>query len=144
MKTQKDEQTQRLLILIKLDANNLFDRIKERKNDYLEIFALRRTREHFPQIFKNRYQDLPLLELKKCNEDLITLLDHFYKIVDDMSWYLYATEDMPGTVEMFVDRKIIQLEKHILNLNFYLNVELGVEDSVMIANQEVLKEDSSQ
>lgn len=144
MKTQKDEQTQRLLILIKLDANNLFDRIKERKNEYLEIFALRRTREHFPQIFKNRYQDLPLLELKQCNEDLITLLDHFYKIVDDMSWYLYATEDMPGTVEMFVDRKIIQLEKHILNLNFYLNVELGVEDSVIIANQEVFKEDSSQ
>ena len=45
MKSRNDEKTQRILLLLKIDANNLFNRIKNRKSEYLEIFALQKQ-EH--------------------------------------------------------------------------------------------------
>jgi hypothetical protein len=127
MKSRNDEETQRILLLLKIDANNLFERIKNRKSEYLEIFALRRTREHFPKIFKNRYEETSLEELSHCSTELITTLDQFYTPVEEMSWYLFQTEDMPNTVEDFINRKIRRMEKLLTSLNLYLDAELGIE-----------------
>ena len=127
MKSKNDEHTQRILLLLKNDANNLFNRIQERKSEYLEIFALRRTREHFPMIFKNRYEETSLADLSNCSSELITILDQFYNQVEEVSWYLYQTEDMPNTVEDYIDRKIRKMESLIETLNLYINAELGTE-----------------
>lgn len=127
MKSKNTEATQRVLVLLKIDANNLFRRIKERKSEYLEIFALRRTREHFPVIFKNRYDTTTIMDLAHCSVDLITTLDHFYTHSEEMSWYLFQTQDMPNTVENFIDRKIRKMEKLLATLNLYLDAELGIE-----------------
>ncbi|HXH29927.1 MAG TPA: hypothetical protein VNJ01_03875 [Bacteriovoracaceae bacterium] len=127
MKSKNTEATQRVLVLLKLDANNLFDRIKGRKSEYLEIFALRRTREHFPMIFCNRYQGTSIMDLSHCSPELITTLDQFYRPVEEMSWYLFQTEDMPNTVEDYIDRKIARMEKLLRTLNLFLDAELGVE-----------------
>lgn len=127
MKSKNTEFTQRVLLLLKIDANNLFNRIKNRKNEYLEIFALRRTREHFPMIFNNRYQDSSLEQLSHCSTELITTLDLFYTHVEEISWYLFQTEDMPNTVEDYIDRKIRRMEKLLYTLNLYLDAELGIE-----------------
>lgn len=127
MKSRNDEATQRVLLLLKLDANNLFKRVKNRKSEYLEIFALRRTRDHFPKIFDNRYETTTIEDLSHCGTDLITSLDQFYTHVEEMSWYLYQTQDMPNTVEDFIDRKIIRLEKVLATLNLFLDAELGFE-----------------
>lgn len=127
MKSRNDEATQRVLLLLKLDANNLFKRVKNRKSEYLEIFALRRTRDHFPKIFNNRYETTTIEDLSHCGTDLITSLDQFYTHVEEMSWYLYQTQDMPNTVEDFIDRKIIRMEKILATLNLFLDAELGFE-----------------
>ena len=66
--------TQRVLMLLKIDANNVFQRIKERKTEYLEIFALRRTREHFPMIFDNS-ADRPVLIAEKIENGSLGILD---------------------------------------------------------------------
>ncbi|MFL5783436.1 MAG: hypothetical protein ACJ76H_02430 [Bacteriovoracaceae bacterium] len=129
MKSKHDEQTQRILILLKIDANNLYTRIKERKNEYLEIFALRRTRAHFPKIFNNRYEATPLHDLSHCGPELIALLDQYYTMGEEMSWYLFATEDMPGTVEAFVDRKIRKMGKLLETLNLFIDAELGTDEN---------------
>ena len=125
MKSRNDEITQRVLMLIKLDANNLFNRIRSRKTEYLEIFALRRTREHFPMIFNNRYETTSLESLIHCSTELITTLDQFYTPVEEMKWYLFQTEDMPNTVEDYIDRKIVRMGKLLATLNVYLDAELG-------------------
>ncbi len=125
MKSKNTENTQRILMLLKIDANNVFKRIKYRKNEYLEIFALRRTREHFPQIFTNRYEETSLELLTHCSTELITTLDQFYTPVEEMRWYLFQTEDMPNTVEDFIERKIRKMEKLLATLNLYLDAELG-------------------
>lgn len=127
MKSRNDEATQRVLMLLKLDATNLFNRIKTRKSEYLEIFALRRTREHFPMIFDNRYEGTSLSELSHCSTDLITGLDQFYTHVEEIKWYLYQTEDMPNTVEDYIDRKIRKMEKLLGTLNLFLDAELGIQ-----------------
>ncbi|MBA2403701.1 MAG: hypothetical protein H0V66_02935 [Bdellovibrionales bacterium] len=128
MKSRNDELTQRVLMLLKIDANNVFKRIKSRKSEYLEIFALRRTREHFPKIFDNRYEDTTLENLIHCSTELITTLDQFYTPVEEMKWYLFKTEDMPNTVEDFIDRKISKMEKLLATLNLYLDAELGIQN----------------
>ena len=126
MKSKNTEITQRVLVLLKLDANNLFNRISQRKAEYLEIFALRRTREHFPAIFKNKYQDTTIMDLSHCSVDLITTLDQFYIHAEEMSWYLFQTEDMPNTVDDYIHRKIRRMEKLLATLNLYLDAELGI------------------
>ena len=131
MKSKNSESAQRILVLLKNDANNLFDRIKTRKTEYLEIFALRRTREHFPTIFKNRYEGTSIDELSHCSSDLITVLDQYYTHSEQMSWYLFQTEDMPNTVEDFIDRKIRKMEKLLSTLNLYLDAELGIQNEAL-------------
>jgi hypothetical protein len=128
MKSRNDEYTQRILTLLKIDANNVFKRIKSRKSEYLEIFALRRTREHFPMIFNNRYEETSLADLAHCSGELITTLDQFYNPVEEMRWYLFQTEDMPNTVEDYIDRKIVKMEKLLNVLNLYLDAELGIQN----------------
>lgn len=135
---KKDEAAQRILLLLKIDANNLFKRIKERKSEYLEIFALRRTRSHFPMIFRNRYENITISELSHCGPELITLLNEFYTHVEEMNWYLFETQDMPNTVENFVLRKITKLEKLLATLNLFLDAEMGVEGSSPIPEQDFI------
>jgi hypothetical protein len=134
MKSKNDEKTQRVLILLKIDANNLFTRIQERKTEYLEIFALRRTREHFPMIFNNRYSGTTIMDLSHCSSDLITTLDQYYTQCEEMSWYLFQTEDMPNTVEDYISRKIRKMEKLLATLNLFLDAELGIESEASAAD----------
>lgn len=133
MKSKHDEQTQRVLMLLKIDANNLFTRIKERKTAYLEIFALRRTRTHFPKIFNNRYETTSIMDLSHCGAELITLLDEYYSYSEEMNWYLFATEDMPGTVEAYIDRRIKKMGKLLDTLNLFIIAELGGEENPEIS-----------
>lgn len=145
MKSKNTEATQRVLVLLKIDSNNLFKRIKERKSEYLEIFALRRTREHFPVIFKNRYDTTTIMDLTHCSVDLITTLDQFYSHSEEMSWYLFQTQDMPNTVEDYIDRKIRKMEKLLATLNLYLDAELGIEsENQVITSDELLMEETDE
>lgn len=138
MKSKNDEATDRILLLLKIDANNLFNRIKVRKSEYLDIFALRRTREHFPLIFKNRYEGTTIMDLAHCSTELITTLDQYYTMVEEMSWYLFQTEDMPNTVEDFIDRKIARMGKLLATLNLFLDAELGIDtQEISISNEPV-------
>lgn len=136
MKSKNSEAAQRVLLLLKIDANNLFHRIKTRKSEYLEIFALRRTRDHFPMIFNNKYQSISIDNLSHCSTELITALDEFYRPVEEMNWYLYQTQDMPNTVEDFIDRKIRRIQKVLETLNMYLDAELGYE----VKNEDLIEE----
>lgn len=156
MKSKNTEATQRVLVLLKIDSNNLFNRIKVRKTEYLEIFALRRTREHFPMIFKNRYEGTTIMDLAHCSTELITTLDQYYNLVEEMNWYLFQTEDMPNTVEDYINRKISRMGKLLATLNLFLDAELGIDNEGVLESQplfidqpaqdfaETFKDDTSQ
>lgn len=119
------EESQRILLLIKLDATSLYDRITTRESEYLTLFALKRTREHFPEIFNNRYQDLGINDLKHCAQETIIAVDAFYNFIEKMYWYLKITEDMPNTVEDKLFQDIKSLKKLYERLCLYIDADLN-------------------
>lgn len=123
-----EQQKRKYLLLLKLDAKNLIERLMERREEYLEIFALRRTRDHFEKIFFTRYQSLILSELSQLDEPTITFLDAFHRLVDDLHWFMYSTQAMPGAVGEELDRYLVRLEKCYAELESDINDRLGIEE----------------
>ena len=109
-----------VLTIITLDAKALFQRIKERKASYMDVFSNRRTKEHFPEIFINRYFHLPIDALIETSDDVMESADGFYRKADDIKWYLMTTQDMPNTVEEKLEAMIKSLEALFLDLQFQL------------------------
>lgn len=129
MKSKQDEISQRYLLLFKIDAKNLFERIKFRKKEYVEVFALKRTRRHFKEIFFNRYSKATVHDLTHCPVEVIESLNSFHQQVDDLFWYLSHTEDMPNTIEDEIQRKCNRLERAYETLSLYIDAELSGENA---------------
>ncbi len=121
-------EAQSILVLLKIDANRLFERLKHRQLEYLGVFGLKRTREHFKEVFKSRYDHILVSELKHLDPEILIEADRFYGEVDKLRWYLYHTEDMPGAVESKVDKAIKMLEPIHETLNLYIDAQLGYQD----------------
>ena len=126
MKIKTNENAERLLMLLKLDAKRLFERVKYRAPEYVAEFSLKRTREHFPEIFKNRYDETQIRELMICGPEVIVGLDQFYSKIDEMRWYVNHTQDMPSKVEDKIYSHIRELEMFYDTLNLYIDVEMGI------------------
>ena len=128
MKSHLSEESQKVLILLKLDSQHLFDRIKNRMNEYLRTFEVKRTRVHFKDIFRNRYNEIHVDDLKECSSEVIVALDKYYSRVDDMSWYLNHTEDLPNLVRDNLHVGIRDLEKSLSILNLHIDANLRIDD----------------
>jgi hypothetical protein len=126
MKIKISENSQRMLMLLKLDARRLFERIKYRAVEYMYDFSLKRSRDHFPEIFTNRYDSVSIKELMLCGPEVIAGLDQYYSKVDEMRWYLNHTQDMPNRVEDKIQSNIRELERLYETLNLYIDVEMGL------------------
>ncbi len=121
----EESRHESILTLIKLDVHGLFKRIKNRKDSYMDVFSVRRTREHFPEIFFNKYRDISINLLSKISPEIIISIDEFYIKADEIKWYLMTTQDMPATVEENVDRMITLLERAFYNLDGFLDKTLN-------------------
>jgi hypothetical protein len=137
MKIKVSEETQRMLMLLKLDARRVFERIKFRAPEYMYEFSLKRTRDHFPEVFKNRYDEVRISELMLCGPEVIAGLDQFYTKIDELRWYLNHTQDMPNRVEDKVHSHIRELEKYFDMLNLYIDVEMGLVKQQLEESSEV-------
>lgn len=127
MKKRPEELAQKLLVLLRLDSQAVFDRIIKREKDYLFAFSLHRKREHFKDIFENKYKDVQIDLLKNLSEEVIVALDRFYTSVEKMYWYLKHTQDMGNTVE----DKLLPFKKNIRDsfqiLSLFIDAELNGE-----------------
>jgi hypothetical protein len=139
MKKKLNEDSQRMLVLLKLDAKRLFERVKFRAPEYLSEFSLKRTRDHFKEIFNNRYDQTTIKELILCGQEVIVGLDQFYSLIDTMRWYLNHTQDMPNRVDDKIHKYISELEVYYETLNLYIDVELG-----LIKEEQPLLEENEQ
>ncbi|MFA6238804.1 MAG: hypothetical protein WC635_15820 [Bacteriovorax sp.] len=140
MKTRISENTQRMLMLLKLDARRLFERIKYRAPEYMYEFSLKRSRDHFPAIFVNRYDSVSIKDLLLCGQEVLAGLDQFYTKVDEMRWYLNHTQDMPNRVEDKVGSHIRELEKLYNTLDLFIDVEMGLVAESVNAPEEITEE----
>lgn len=119
----KDE-VKMYLLLIKLDAESLFNRIKYRQKEYIHTMAIKRTREHFKDVFKSRYNDLGFHDLKHFSPEIILEMDCFYNEIDNLRWYMMHTEDMPATIEDYVSMKVVLIQRYLASLLTYLEAGL--------------------
>ncbi len=125
MNSREDGKTRRILILIKFDIDNLYERLTERRADYISIFSMKRTREHFNVIFKSRYDSISISDLSLASEEIIVPLNTFYKKVDELHWYFLSTEDLPATVEDKVKMVLKNLKSNYEIIKLYLEAELN-------------------
>lgn len=124
MKSKRTDLELRYLLLFKLDARNLYNRVVKRRHEYVEIFSLKRNRAVFKEIFENRYIKSSISDLSHCSIEVIESLDSFYTAVDEIYWYLKTTQDMPNTIEDEVNRRINALSRQYDMLSLYIDAEL--------------------
>lgn len=124
MKSKRSDLELRYILLYKLDARNLYTRIVERREDYIEVFSLKRNRAIFKEIFENRYSKSSIKDLSHCSVEVIESLDSFYQACDEIYWYLKHTQDMPNTIEDEVHRRINALKRQYDMLSLYIDAEL--------------------
>jgi len=115
------------LLLLKMDSTRLYEKIHKRMEEYIGIFAVKRTRAHFPDIFKNMYSTASFSDLKMCEQDTIIAANDFYNKADDIFWYLKHTEDMPNTLEDKLRHDIKDLSRRYNTLQLLLDAELGYQ-----------------
>lgn len=125
MKSEIQEQKEKYLILLKIDAKNLFDRITKRRDEYMDDFSLKRDRAIFREVFYSRYSLMTMSELSHLSIEIIELANSFYLNVDELLWYLSHTQDMPNTIEDEILRSCSLLHKVLSNLTLYIDAELS-------------------
>lgn len=138
MKSKRTDLELRYILLYKLDAQNLYDRIVTRRHEYVEIFSLKRNRAIFKEIFENRYSKSSIKDLSHCSIEVIESLNSFYTAVDEIYWYLKHTQDMPNTIEDEVHRRINALERQYQMLSLYIDAELTGSGQTEIDSMEEL------
>jgi len=133
--TRPSEEALRLLVILKNDSRRLYQRIRHREIEYLQILSLKRTREHFKDIFASKYFDISVDNLKLCSQDVIVALDNYYSKVEHMRWYLCHTEDMPAMIEDKTASFVREVGALHDTLDLYLSAEIGVgeEDNEEVA-----------
>lgn len=117
----------RYLNLIELDAKSLMERAIKQKEEYIEIFASRRTRDHFDKVFYHRFFQLNYQELSYLEEETAIALFDFYNQVNRISWYLLSTQDMPATLEEKLHYKLGVLQELFEKLELFLGAQIAVE-----------------
>ena len=117
-----------VLTILKVDSMRLYERIVNRRKEYMLTFAVKRTREHFKDVFKSTYDTITFSEMKLVSPELIGCLDSYYSRVNDLKWYLNSTEDMPATVEDKTGKDIKEIKETYDTLVLYLEAELDVSN----------------
>lgn len=117
-----------ILTMIKIDADALFERVVQREKEYMRIFSVKRTREHFHEVFKTRFWDIHPTDLKVCSPEVLIQLDAFYSKADKLYWYLRSTEDMPGMIEDKIAPKVRSIKDAYEMLKLYLDAQFSSTD----------------
>ncbi len=124
MKSKRTDLEIRYILLFKLDAHNLYQRVFARKEDYIEAFSLKRNRAVFKDVFDNRYKKASIKDLSYCTAEVIEALDSFYNLADEMYWYLKHTQDMPNMIQDEITRYCNKLKLQYETLALFVDAEL--------------------
>ena len=124
MRSQRENELA-ILTMIKIDADSLYERVVEREKEYMRIFSVKRTREHFHEVLKTRFWNIHPTDLKICSAEVLIQLDSFYSKADKLYWYLHSTEDMPGMIEDKIAPKVRGVKEAYDMLSLYLNAQFS-------------------
>ena len=141
MVDKANDISRRYMLLFKLDAQNLYKRLRSRKEEYINIFAMKRSREHFDIVFFTKYTTATFDDLAHCSAETITALDTFYSHVEEIKWYLDHTEDMPAMIEDELTRMFLRLDELYSMVTLYIDAELGIKSEPITFEEEPVFEE---
>jgi len=113
-------------LLVQQDLQELVKRLNSRMEDGLRIFAQKRSREHFNQIFFNRYKEFSPDLLRDLSKESYSLVVGIYEEIDNLYWYLNSTEDMPS----LVNTKVAAYLKN-MNASYGKVIDLLISDELL-------------
>jgi hypothetical protein len=132
VKSKRTDLEVRYILLFKLDAYNLFQRIHVRQHEYIDAFSLKRNRAVFKDIFDNRYKKASIEDLSHCTVEVVEALNSFYTLADEMYWYLKHTQDMPNMIQDEVARFSNKLKVQYETLALYVDAELTGKETFSV------------
>lgn len=104
------ERVGRLSWLLELEVSRLVEDVRMRRNLLLTVWSRMRKRGPLVRTLGSRYETIPAEDLMLLPGEVLTLVDHFYRLVDEFRLYLETTEDMPRTLLEQYDMYMEQLE----------------------------------
>ncbi|MFN8370995.1 MAG: hypothetical protein U0T83_10285 [Bacteriovoracaceae bacterium] len=131
----KSEEEKRILLLLKLDAHALFRRLTEWETQYISTFMVKRTRNHFREVFKTRYDLASFDVLKHCGQEVLITLDQYYTEIERLKWYFGHTEDLPGQIEDKLIRDFKKLKKILDKLDLYIDAEINNRPEALVETE---------
>ena len=66
-----------------------------------------------------------MFDLSHLPVEVIELSHDFYKVIDDIYWYIMHTQDMPNTIQDTLVKRLGPLKKKYQNLIFYIDASLS-------------------
>lgn len=133
--------------MVKEDIQELMRRLNVRMEGALRIFGQKRNREHFKEVFFNRFKSFSPQVLADIDEEIYPFVVSYYESVDDLYWYFMSTEDMPSLVETNVVATMKKLNgKYGELIEMFLNVSVSDQsfseiDASSMDDEEVLLDD---
>ena len=122
---KRKELTRRLLVILDNDIKGLHERIVERKDEYISILSLHRSRDHLRIIFRSVYNTITVENLLLLTEELLVTVNKFYKTIEQYEWYMMHTEDQPSMVENVSSSYIKDISSQYSLLSVFLEAELN-------------------
>lgn len=125
----------RLMILLKSDAEDLFRRLNLHLEESVSIMNLKRSRDHFKDLFRSRYPTFTAGELKLIDEASIVAVVAFYREVDELNWYLLHTQDQPQMILNHCEKAMLHIRGFFDTLKLHLEAEL---DPATLRDEDIL------
>ncbi len=122
---KRKELARRLLVILDNDIKGLNERIVQRREEYISILSLHRTREHFRIIFKSIYSTITVENLLLLTEELLITVNKFYRTIEQYEWYMMHTEDQPSMMENVSNNFIKDISSQYSLLSVFLEAELN-------------------
>ncbi|MEI6080207.1 MAG: hypothetical protein WCQ53_06210 [bacterium] len=118
-----EEKFARLVSLLKLEIDRILFDIDFRKDVLFKLWSKERVREPLLRVLHSRFFDLDFDSLMLLPKSLCKNADEFYKLLDELIFYVSYTEDMPHTMktkfELYVKELKQRAEAVMKELNTY-------------------------
>ena len=114
--------------LVQQDLQEVIRRLNSRMEEALRIFSQKRSREHFKDLFFNRYKIFSVSVLSDLNADTYSMIVSIYEEIDSLYWYLMSTEDMPSQVETNVLLYIKKMNSNYAEIADYFINDISLEN----------------
>ncbi|MEI6092500.1 MAG: hypothetical protein WCQ47_02315 [bacterium] len=105
-----EEKFVRLICLLKLEIERIMFDVDFRKDVLFKLWSKERTREPLLKTLHSRFFDLDFHSLILLPKSLFKKIDSFYKTLDDLTFYVTYTEDMPHTMKSTFDMFLKELK----------------------------------